>query len=117
MVYALAYSMHLTVNTFVRFKYFINLSEKTSVILGFFKGLIFIFLPSLLIQKSVFGTLHSPLMIAVMIVTLFISSLMIKAEKKNVKEEEITIKNGYMHTQIVLVLTILVYALQYLKVV
>ena len=117
MVYVLAYSMHLTVNTFVRFKYFINLSEKTSVILGFLKGLIFIFLPSLLIQKSVFGTLHSPLMIAVMIATLFISSLMIKAEKKNVKEEEITIKNGYMHTQIVLILTILVYALQYFKVV
>lgn len=117
MVYALAYSMHLTVNTFVRFKYFLKLSETSSLIWAFLKGLIFIFLPSLMIQKSIFGTLHSPMMIAVMIATLFISGLTIKAEKKNVKEEEITIKNGYMHTQIVLILTILVYVLQYLKVV
>ena len=117
MVYALAYSMHLTVNTFVRFKYFLNFSEIKCLILAFLKGLLFIFLPSLLIQKNIFGTLHSPLMIAIMIITLFISGLMIKLEKKNVKEEEITIKNGYMHTQIVFILTIIVYGLQYLKVV
>ena len=83
MVYALAYSMHLTVNTFVRLKYFLNISEKNSVILGFLKGLVFVFLPSLGIQKSIFGTVHSPLMIAVMIATLFVSALMIKTEKKN----------------------------------
>ena len=117
MVYALAYSMHLTVNTFVRFKYFLNFSEIKCLILAFLKGLLFIFLPSLLIQKNIFATLHSPLMIAIMIITLFISGLMIKLEKKNVKEEEITIKNGYMHTQIVFILTIIVYGLQYLKVV
>ena len=115
MIYALAYSMHLTLNTFVRFKYFLNLSEKNCVILGFLKGLIFIFLPSLLIQKNVFGTLHSPIRITVMIVMLFISVLMIKAEKKNVKNEEISIKNGYMHTKIVFILTVFVYILQYLK--
>jgi len=38
-------------------------------------------------------------------------------EKKNVKEEEISIKNGYMHTQIVFILTVLVYGIQYLNVI
>ena len=117
MVYGLVYSMHLTVNTFVRFKYYLKLSEISSLILAFLKGLIFVFLPSLIIQQNVFGTIHSLLMIAVMIVALFISGILIKIEKRNVKEEEINIKNGYMHTQIVFILTILVYALQYFNVV
>ena len=117
MVYALAYSMHLTVNTFVRFKYFLEYTETTSLILAFLKGLIFVFVPSLLIQKIIFGTIHSPLMILVMIITLFISGIMIQAEKKNIKKEEISIKNGYMHMKIVFLLTIMVYGLQYLKVV
>ena len=117
MVYGLVYSMHLTVNTFVRFKYYLKLSEMSSLILAFLKGLIFVFLPSLIIQQNVFGTIHSLLMIAVMIVALFISGILIKIEKRNVKEEEINIKNGYMHTQIVFILTILVYALQYFNVV
>ena len=117
MVYGLVYSMHLTVNTFVRFKYYLKLSEMSSLILAFLKGLVFVFLPSLIIQQNVFGTIHSPLMIAVMIVALFISGILIKIEKRNVKEEEINIKNGYMHTQIVFILTILVYALQYFNVV
>lgn len=117
MVYGLVYSMHLTVNTFVRFKYYLKLSEISSLILAFLKGLIFVFLPSLIIQQNVFGTIHSLLMIAVMIVALFISGILIKIEKRNVKEEEINIKNGYIHTQIVFILTILVYALQYFNVV
>ena len=117
MVYGLVYSMHLTLNTFVRFKYYLKLSEMSSLILAFLKGLIFVFLPSLIIQQNVFGTIYSPLMIAVMIVALFISGILIKIEKRNVKEEEINIKNGYMHAQIVFILTILVYALQYFSVV
>ena len=35
----------------------------------------------------------------------------------DVKEEEITIKNGYMHTQIVLVLSVVLYVIQYLHIV
>jgi len=117
MVYALAYSMHLTVNTFVRFKYFLKLSEINSLILAFAKGLVFIFTPSLIIQKIVFGTLPSTFMLVIMILNLFASGLMIMYEKKNVKEEEISIKNGYMHTQIVFILTVLVYGIQYLNVI
>lgn len=43
MVYGLVYSMHLTVNTFVRFKYYLKLSEMSSLILAFLKGLVFVF--------------------------------------------------------------------------
>lgn len=117
MLYALVYAMHLTVNTFVRFKYFCDFSEKSSLILSFIKGLGFVFLPSLAIQKAVFGTLPSGLMFAIMLVTLFLSGIMIMLEKKNVKEEEITIKNGYMHTQIVLILAVIVWGIQYFNIV
>lgn len=117
MVYALAYSMHLTVNTFVRFKYFLKLSETNSLILAFVKGVVFIYTPSLIIQKVVFGSLPSTFMLVIMILNLFASGLMIMYEKKNVKEEEISIKNGYMHTQIVFGLTVFVYGIQYLNVI
>lgn len=117
MLYALVYAMHLTVNTFVRFKYFCDFSEKSSLILSFIKGLGFVFLPSLAIQKAVFGILPSGLMFAIMLVTLFLSGIMIMLEKKNVKEEEITIKNGYMHTQIVLILAVIVWGIQYFNIV
>lgn len=116
MLYALVYAMHLTVNTFVRFKYFCDFSEKSSLILAFIKGLIFVFLPSLIIQKVIFGILPSISILAVMIVTLFLSGIMIMIEKKNVKEEEITIKNGYMHTQIVLILAVIVWGIQYFNI-
>jgi len=117
MVYALAYSMHLAINTFVRFKYFFNLSEISSLILAFVKGLVFIFTPSLIIQKMVFGSLPSTFMLLIMLLNLFASGLIIMYEKKNIKEEEISIKNGYMHMQIVFILTVLVYGIQYLNVI
>lgn len=117
MLYALVYAMHLTVNTFVRFKYFCDFSEKNSLILAFIKGLIFVFFPSLIIQKVIFNILPSISILAVMLVTLLLSGIMIMLEKKNVKEEEITIKNGYMHTQIVLILAVIVWGIQYFNIV
>lgn len=113
MIYGLVYSMHLTINTFIRFKYYLKLSEIKSLIFAFFKGLIFVFWPSLIIQKNVFGTLQSTMMIGIMIIALFFSGILIKIEKENVKEEEINIKNGFMHTRIVFILTIIVYTVQY----
>ena len=117
MLYALVYSMHLTVNTFVRFKYFLKLSEFTSLILGFIKGFLFIFLPSLMIQKNVFGAVPSNLNLILMVAMIFISGIMIMLQKKNVVEEETSIKNGYMHAKIVFVLTIITYAIQYFNVI
>ena len=117
MVYALAYAMHLTVNSFVRFKYFIDMSETDSVLIATSKGILFVFLPSLIVQKAVFGTMPNIYMIIIMVLTILVSALMIKFEKRNVKEEEITVKNGYMHTQIVLVLSVVLYVIQYLHIV
>lgn len=117
MVYALAYAMHLTVNSFVRFKYFIDMSEVDSVLLAFSKGLLFVFLPSLIVQKVVFNLIPDIYMIIIMGFALLLSAIMIMIEKKNVKEEEITVKNGYMHTQIVLVLSVAVYIVQYFNIV
>lgn len=117
MVYALAYAMHLTVNSFVRFKYFIDMSETDSVLIATSKGILFVFLPSLIVQKAVFGTMPNIYMIIIMVLTILVSALMIRFEKRNVKEEEITVKNGYMHTQIVLVLSVVLYVIQYLHIV
>ena len=66
MVYALAYAMHLTVNSFVRFKYFIDMSEVDSVLLAFSKGLLFVFLPSLIVQKVMFNFIPDIYMIIIM---------------------------------------------------
>lgn len=41
MIYALVYSMHLTINTFVRLKYYFNLKEIDCLIYAFLKGLRF----------------------------------------------------------------------------
>jgi len=107
MIYALVYSMHLAINTFIRLKYYFNLTELDSVLLSAIKGLCFIFLPSLLIQKIVFGNTEEILSLIFMSGMIFLSSLIISAEKKDVKIEEITIKNGYMHMKIVFVLAII----------
>ena len=117
MIYSLAYSMHLAINTFVRLKYYFNLSEIDSMILSFAKGLCFIFLPSLVIQNLVFHKLPSLPMIVLMVICLLASCFMIYVQKKKVKKEEISIKNGYMHTEIVLVLTAIICFIQYFKIV
>lgn len=109
MLYALAYSMHLSINTFIRLKYYFNLPELDSVLLSAIKGLGFIFLPSLLVQKIIFGNMPNLLTLCLLSCIIFLSSLMISAEKKDVKIEEITVKNGYMHMQIVFILTIFAY--------
>lgn len=117
MIYALAYSMHLAVNTFVRLKYYFNLSEVDSIMLSFCKGLGLIFLPSLLIQKLIFGNVPSVLMILIMSAMILLSCAIIAKKKREIKEEEISVKNGYIHMQIVLMLTAIVYAIQYFKLV
>jgi len=116
MVYALAYSMHLVINSFVRFKYYFNVANIDNILLAFSKGLFFIFLPSLIIQKIVFNIFPSISMIIIMVGMLLLSGFMIMVEKKNVQKEEITIQNGYMHMQIVFILSFIVYTIQYLNI-
>ena len=81
------------------------------------KGLIFVFLPSLIIQKKVFGLIHSNAMLNLMVIMIFISGIIIMLKKKNVIKEETSIKNGYMHAKIVFILTSVTYLIQYFKVI
>lgn len=103
-IYALAYSMHLTINTFVRLKYYFNFSEIKSIFFAFMKGLGFIFLPCLGVQRIIYGNIPNAYGTIFMICMLFLSSILIMLQKKDVKEEEITIKNGYIHMDIVFIL-------------
>ena len=93
------------------------MSDIDSVLISTSKGILFVFLPSLIVQKVVFGVMPNIYMIIIMVLTILVSALMIRFEKRNVKEEEITVKNGYMHTQIVLVLSVVLYVIQYLHIV
>lgn len=114
MIYALSYSMHLAINTFVRLKYYFKMSEEDSLILAFTKGLTFIFLPSIVIKKIVFDTLPSTSMFLIEMALLLTSCLMIFRKKREIEEEEISIKNGYMHMKIVLVLVAISAFLQFI---
>jgi len=115
MIYCLCYSMHLAINTFIRFKYYFKLSIVNSIIFSFFKGLCFVFIPSLIIEKVVFGSISDWFMILAGIIILLISCIAISYEKRNVKEEVITIENGYIHMKIVAVLTCIMMFLQLLS--
>ena len=116
MIYATAYAMHLIVNTFVRLKYYINLSEIDSFLLSIAKGLGLIFIPSLIIQKLVFNEMISFIMFITMFVAMVLSAVMIYIKKKNVKKEEITIDNGFMHMKIVFILTMVIGAVQFIQI-
>lgn len=112
MLYVTCYSMHLSVNTFVRLKYYFNLSELDCLIFSYLKGLLFIFLPGIVIQKIVFNSELNLELLFIMLIALLISCLMIYVKKKNTKEEEITVKNGYMHMKIVGILTAILGAIE-----
>ncbi len=114
MIYASAYAMHLIINSFVRFKYYIKLSEMDSILLSISKGAIFVYIPGLIVQKLVFGSLVHWSMLIFMFVALIASGISIYFKKKDVKEEEILTSNGYMHMKIVLYLTIIITVAQVL---
>ena len=116
MIYATAYAMHLIVNTFVRLKYYINLSEIDSILLSIAKGIGLIFIPSLIIQKLVFNEMISFIMFITMIIAMVLSAVIIYIKKKNVKIEEISIDNGFMHMKIVFILTMAIGAVQLIQI-
>ena len=53
-------------------------------------------------------------MLVVMCISVILSGIMIYLKKKNVKKEEITIYNGYMHMKIVLLFTAIISGIQVL---
>ena len=115
MIYSLCFAMHLIINTYVRLKYYFKMSDVDNIIISTIKGVGFVFIPSLLIQKVVFGELISLVMMGAMCIAMILSSICIYKKKKYVKEEQITIDNGIMHTRIVLGLTLIVSVLQLLQ--
>lgn len=116
MIYATAYAMHLIVNTFVRLKYYINLSETDSILLSIAKGFGLIFIPSLIIQKLVFDEMINFIMFITMAIAMVLSAVIIYIKKKNVKIEEISIDNGFMHMKIVFILTMAIGTVQLIQI-
>ncbi len=115
LIYATCYAMHLVVNTFVRLKYYFKLDIIDNILISICKGMGLVFIPSLIIQKFVFdGFVNIPTFVA-MIVAIILSAIIIALKKKNVRSEEITINNGYMHMKIVLSLVLMISAVQYLQ--
>lgn len=112
MIYATCYAMHLSINTYVRLKYYFNMSEIDSIMFSICKGIGLLFIPSLIIQKYVFHEFITISMLIFMIIAIILSSVLICWEKRNIKNEEITIDNGYMHMKIVLIMTLLLFGLQ-----
>ena len=115
MIYATAYAMHLIINSFVRIKYYFNKSEVDSILIALCKGIGFIFIPSLIIQKLIFNEFISIILLITMIIAMILSAIIIYIKKKEIKEEKITINNGYMHMKIVLLLTLLISGVQILQ--
>ena len=116
MIYSTAYAMHLTINTFVRFKYYLNFSEIDSILFAICKGIGFVFIPSLIIYKLAFGEMLNLFMLITMVMAIILSSIIIYNKKKRINKEEISINNGYMHMKIVLLLTVLISGVQILQI-
>jgi len=114
MIYSLCFTLHLIVNTYVRLKYYFNLKNIDNIIISIVKGLVFVFIPSLIINKIKFNEFLNPILFAIMFMAMVMSSLLIYEKKKNVQTEEITIDNGVMHTKIVFYLIMMVSGVQLL---
>ena len=106
MTYATCYSMHLIMNTYIRLRYYFDFSDFKSVVLAVLKGLVCIFLPSMLIQKLVFGEVMDYVLIF-MIVMQIACGIAAYVSRANVKKEEFSVDNGYYNTRIILALTII----------
>ncbi len=117
MIYSTCYAMHLIINTYIRLKYYFNLSEIKSVAFSFIKGLIFIYLPSLILYKIVFSGNIDSLFTLLMIISMFASSILIYLKKKDIINEEVSKDNGYMHMSIVLLFTLLLCIIKFYQII
>ena len=113
LLYAAAYGMHLVINSFVRFKYYVKWSEIKSLIIAIIKGIVFAFIPAIAIQLWIFGEFSSIIMILVSLITLILSGIVIYIRKRKIATDEISIDNGYKQMGIVLVLTCLMAGTQF----
>ncbi len=107
MTYVTTYAMAMIVNSYVRFKYYIKMSEMQSFIWALAKGIVFIFIPGLIINWYQFGNNIAYYKLIAMVMSMILSDALIYHKKKNVENEEILISNGYMHMKIVMLFTII----------
>ena len=107
MIYVTAYAMTMIVNSYVRFKYYIQMSELDSFIFAIVKGIAFIFIPGLIINWYKFGYCPEFYKLMAMLISMILSDVIIYIKKKDVQNEEILISNGYMHMKIVLFFTLI----------
>ena len=114
MLYSMSYAMHLTVNTFVRFKYYLKYSELKSFILAYLKGLFFVLFPSVCMQYIVFKEYPSIGWILVYLVALFGADYLIMLERRHYKKEKISIENGLIHMQIVALFIAIMGGIEYI---
>ena len=115
-VYIACYAMHLAVNTFVRVKYFHEWSNLKSSIFAILKSLICLVLPCIGIHYLAFKEIPGIPEIIGTVLAVIISTIIIYFVKRNVKEEETSIKNGIMHAKIVFILTTILAVLEMYKI-
>ena len=115
-VYIACYAMHLAVNTFVRVKYFHEWSNLKSSIFAILKSLICLVLPCIGIYYLAFKEIPGIPEIIGTVLAVIISTIIIYFVKRNVKEEETSIKNGIMHAKIVFILTTILAVLEMYKI-
>ncbi len=115
MLYSMTYAMHLTINTFVRFKYYLKYSESKSLCLAYLKGIVFVLFPSLCMQYIIFKTIPSWGWLLVYVSCLYGSGYLIMLERKHHKKEQISVENGITHLQITALFTAIIGILEYIS--
>ena len=115
MLYNLVYAMHLVVNSCVRFKYYFNCNEIVSLLYSFTKGLLLIFIPGVFLGYLIFGEMIQTGIMIIMCGMLLLSGVLVLIQRRNQKEEVISVENGYTHMFIVMTLTVTTYIIQYIS--
>ncbi len=117
LIYSTCYAMHLIINTYVRLKYYFKYNEVYSILFSFIKGVILIFLPSLFIYQIILNAQIDLVLFILMVISMFVSSVLIYYKKKNIVIEEVSKDNGYMHMSIVLFFTIILCSVKFYQII
>jgi hypothetical protein len=107
--------MHLAINSYVRFKFERGCSCVKSGLFAFTKGLVFVFIPGLLIQRFALSYVLDWKILILMVACLLGSVLAIAYSKRNEETEEISVKNGYLHLKIAAIFVGILGIVQFLE--
>ena len=115
MTYVTTYAMHLAINSYVRFKFERGCPCIKSGVFAFTKGLVFVFVPGLLIQRFALSYALDWKILILMVACLLGSVLAIAYSKRNEETEEISVKNGYLHLKIAAIFVGILGIVQFLE--